>query len=340
MPLFGSMHVDLRRFSVLAQRPVLGLCLAALLSVFMSVDQARAEWPDKPITLVVGFTAGAGTDTIARVVATHLSKELGQRIVVENRPGANANIAAETVARAAPDGYTFLYNTTSFPISAGLYKKLSYDPIRDFRPVARVATLPLILVATPKFPPSTLSEFIAYLKANPDKANYASGGAGNILHLAMEMLLKEIGAKATHIAYKGISQANTDLLSGEVQLMLTGISSSASFIASKQLKAIAVLSPTRLSQLPDVPTIAEGGYPGFAVDAWYGVLAPANTPDEIVRKMSQAIERTMANPEVVAWFNGQGGRPFAAGPEEYTAYLGNEISRYKKIINDIDLKTE
>lgn len=304
------------------------------------VQFARADWPDKPITLVVGFAAGAGTDTFARVLATKLSQQLGQRVIVENRPGANANIAAESVSRSAPDGYTLFYNTTSLPISAGLYKNLGYDPAKDLIPVARVVSFPLILVATPKFPPTTPAAFVDYLKLHPNQTNYGSGGAGNIVNLGVAMLLKEIGAESTQIAYKGISHAIVDLLSGELQFMITGLSSVAPYLESNRLRPIAALSLERLQQLPNLPTISESVLPGFEVDAWYGIMAPSRTPDSIIQKMSFAVARAMEDQELKNSLEKQGGRSIVSNSFEYKSFLQKEFSRYKKIIDDIDLKPE
>lgn len=312
----------------------------ASLTVLMTCGSAQAAWPDRPIKLVVGFAAGGPTDIYARMLAKQLSEQMSQKVLVENKPGANANIAAEAVVREPADGYTFLFNTTSLPISAGLYAKLNYDPRKDLVPVARVMAFPLLVVASMKFGPSNPVEFAEYLRANPNKTNYSSGGVGNTQHLGMEMLLKRIDAKATHIAYKGTAQAVVDIISGDIQYQISGIAPVASYLDAKQLKPIAALSLKRLAKFPNVATFNESGYPGFEIDAWYGVMAATGTPTSIVNDMSKQIEVAMKSEAITKWLVEQDGYATYADPADYKTFLDSEFTRYKQIITDLGLKQE
>lgn len=312
----------------------------ASLAVLMTCGSAQAQWPDRPIKLVVGFAAGGPTDIYARMLAKQLSEQMPQKVIVENKPGANANIAAEAVVREPADGYTFLFNTTSFPISAGLYSRLNYDPRKDLVPVARVMAFPVLIVGSMKFAPSNPVEFVKHLHANPLKTNYSSAGVGNTQHLGMEMLLKVIGAKATHVPYKGTAQAVVDIISGEIQYQISGIAPVASYLDAKQLKPIAALSLKRLAKFPNVPTFNESGYPGFEIDAWYGVMAATGTPKSIVDDMSKQIEIAMKSEAIAKWLVEQDGYATYAGPQEYKTFLDSEFTRYKQIITDLGLKQE
>ncbi|MNY05119.1 Tripartite tricarboxylate transporter family receptor [compost metagenome] len=293
-----------------------------------------AEFPDHPIKLVVPFPPGGPTDLVSRVIAKKMSEDLGQQVVVDNRPGANGNIGGEMVAKAPADGYTVLYNTSSIALSPALYKKLPYDVKRDFAPVAMTAMVPLVLEVNAKVPANTVAEFVSWLKANPGKMTYGSAGNGNVTHLAAFLFLQANGLDAVHAPYKGSAPALTDLAGGQVQFMTDTINSSLPFIRDKRMKALAVTSLTRSSQLPDVPTVAETVMPGFEVGAWQGMMVPAKTPPEIVRKLNAATLKALAAPEVRASLAAQGAEPRGTSPEAYGKYVAQELERWRKVVKD------
>lgn len=324
----------------LSRREVLAAGMALSLPVAPVLARAQGDWPARPIRFLVGFAAGGPTDGFARLLAKKLGEQLGQPVIIENRVGANANVAAELVARAQPDGYTFLYNTSSLAISAGLYKNLRYDARKDLLPVSLLMALPTMLVAHPSVPASTPAELVAYLKANAGKLNYASGGTGNGQHLGMAMILQHFGVDANHVPYKGSAPAHIDLLGGRVQLMLDAATLLLPYVKDKRLKPIAALAPQRLPALPDVPTLAESGFPGFELEGWYGVMAPARTPAPIVQRMAAEIARAMGSDEIKAALVAQGARSIVAPGDRFEAYLQSEIDRYGKVIRELNIVAE
>jgi tripartite-type tricarboxylate transporter receptor subunit TctC len=324
----------------ISRRTALAAGLAAALPAAPLAAYAQADWPNKPIRFLVGFSAGGPTDGFARLLARKLGDQLGQQVIVENRVGANANVAAELVARAPADGYTFLYNSSSLAISAGLYKNLRYDARKDLTPVSLLMALPIVFVAHPSIPGSTPAELFAHIKANPGKLNYASGGTGNAQHLGMAMILQHYGLEANHIPYKGSAPAHIDLLAGRVQLMIDASSSLLPYIRDKRLKPFAVLSPQRQAELAQVPTLAESGFPSFELEGWYGVMAPARTPAPIVRRLADEIAKAMASDDLKTSLAAQGGRSIVAPADRFDAYLQSEIGRYGKVINDLNIVAE
>jgi len=319
----------------------LALLAPAILVLGAFATPARAAgYPAHPVKLVVPFPPGGPTDLVSRVIARKMSEELGQQVIVDNRPGANGNIAAELVAKSPADGYTVLYNTSSIALSPALYKHLSYDVQRDFAPVAMTAMVPLVLEVNAQVPASNLAEFIQYLKANPGKLTYGSAGNGNVTHLAAFLFLQANGLSAVHAPYKGSAPALTDLAGGQVQFMADTINSSLPFIRDKRMKALAVTSITRSAQLPDVPTVAETVMPGFEVGAWQGMLVPARTPPEIVQKLNAATLRALAAPDVRASLAAQGAEPRGNSPAAYGKYLAQEITRWQKVVKDSGVTLE
>jgi len=312
---------------------------SALLALGMAAGTANAAgaadgYPAHPVRLVVPFPPGGPTDLVSRVIARKMSEELGQQVLVDNRPGANGNIAAELVAKSPADGYTVLYNTSSIALSPALYKKLSYDVKRDFAPVAMTAMVPLVLEVNAQVPAASLDEFIRYLKANPGKLTYGSAGNGNVTHLAAFLFLQANGLSAVHAPYKGSAPALTDLAGGQVQFMTDTINSSLPFIRDKRMKALAVTSMSRSSQLPDVPTVAETVMPGFEVGAWQGMLVPAKTPSEVIHKLNAAAQKALAAPDVRASLAAQGAEPRGSSADAYGRYLAQEIQRWQKVVKD------
>src|SRR3954465_8614334 len=262
--------------------------IAAVLLLWSSL--ASAQYPTKPIHLIVPFPPGGGNDTVARAIAQQISPELGQPVVIDNRPGAGGSVGAELAAKAPADGYTlFLAGVGSHVVNPNLHARLGYDPVRDFTPITLLASAPSGLVVNPAVPARTVAEFTAYARANPGKLNYASNGNGSAAQLAAAMYESMAGGKMVHVPYKGIAPAMTDLMSGEVQLMFGTIVALVPHIQSGKLRALAVTSTKRSALLPDVPTLAESGLPDYQAGSWYGILAPAGTAREIIDRLHGAI---------------------------------------------------
>jgi len=269
-----------------------------------------------------------------------MSDQMGQQVVIDNKPGANGNIAAELVAKANPDGYTVLYNTSSIALSATLYKKLNYDVKTDFAPIALTAVIPLVLMTHPSVPAQNLQEFVQHLKANPGKVSYGSAGNGNITHLGAFLVLQHKGLQANHIPYKGSVPALTDLVGGQTQFMTDTVNSALPFIRDNKLRAIAVTSLKRTQVLPSVPTLNELGMTGFEVGAWQGLLAPAKTPPEVIARLNAEITKALAAPDVRAKLAGQGADPLGSTPAEYGQYLRSEIDRFAQVIRQSGVTIE
>jgi len=309
-----------------------GLAIACALSGLAGAAPAQTAYPDKPIKLVLAFPPGGPTDLVARVLAQKLGEQMGQTVVVENKPGANGNIAAELVAKSLPDGYTVFYNTSAVALSPALYKKLGYDVLSDFAPVALTAVIPLVLAVHPSLPVTTIQEFIDYLKVNPGKFSYGSAGNGNITHLGAFLMLQAKGLSAAHIPYKGSAPALMDLVGGQTQFTTDTVNSALPFIKEKRLRALAVTSLTRTSVLPDVPTLNETVMPGFEVGAWQGLLVPAKTSPEIVKRLNAEILKVLASSDVRAKLALQGAEPLGSTPTEYGAYIKSEVDRWIRVV--------
>ena len=313
--------------------------LSALTAV-SSWAQTPAAFPDKPIRMVLPFPPGGPTDLVARVLAQKMSDQMGQQVVIDNKPGANGNIAAELVAKAPADGYTLLYNTSSIALSATLYKKLNYDVKTDFAPIALTAVIPLVLMVHPSVPANNLQEFVQHVKANPGKVSYGSAGNGNITHLGAYLLLQQKGLQANHIPYKGSIPALTDLVGGQTQFMTDTVNSALPFIKDNKLRAIAVTSLKRTQVLPQIPTLHELGMPQFEVGAWQGILAPAKTPADVVARLNAELNKALSAPDVKAKLAVQGADPLGSTPAEYGLYIRSEIDRFANVIRQSGVTLE
>ena len=272
-------------------------CLVIAVMFVAAPNSRAAEYPTRPIKLVIPYAAGGPTDIFGRLVAEYLGKDLKQSVFVENKAGAQGAIAAEMVAHAEPDGYTLLGTSGSVIIlNPLLYKKLSYDPVKDFRMLALVTAVPLVLCINPSVPAKTVAEFVAYARQNPGKLNFGSSGTGSFTHLAGEMFKQMAGIEMTHVAYKGAAPALTDVMSGNIQLMFESVSLALPQIRSGSLRPLGVSSTSRISDLPDLPTIAESGYPDYFVSVWNGVAVSANLPDDVTRILTDSLHRVMSDP--------------------------------------------
>jgi len=311
-------------------KKLLALSVFSLTPVF-ALAQA---YPNKPITIVVPFVAGGSTDVTARAIGQKLSTQLGQPIVVENKPGAGSTIGVAYVAKAPPDGYTLLFTTISMAINASLRPKLTYDSIKDLQPIVQISSLPLVLVINPSLPPKTFQEFIAYAKANAGKLNYASSGSGTSPHLAGEMFKTMTGISMTHIPYKGNAPVLNDLLAGQVDAHFGLVPGMLPYIKSGKLRALAVTTKTRVASLPDVPTIMELGYPNYEINSWQGLFAPANTPPDIITKLNETTNRILSDPEFRAVLAKEGSDPVGGSVSQFSAHVVSEVNKWAKVVKD------
>jgi tripartite-type tricarboxylate transporter receptor subunit TctC len=315
--------------------------LAAVLALF-SLGAAAQDYPSRRVTIIVPYTAGGSSDYVARTVAAKIQDGLRQPVVVENRPGGNAHIGTELVAKSAPDGYTLLLaGMTTHAAAPALYRKLSYDPVKDFAPITNCIDSPIAVVAHPSVPAGSLQALVAHARANPGKLNYGSAGVGNTLHLAGEVFRSVTGADIVHVPYKGASQALTDLLGGRIQLMFDLPQTPLANIQAGKLKALAVTGSQRLAILPDVPTAAEAGLPAFRFSTWIGLVAPAGTPGPVVQRLHKEIVAALAQPEVKDSF-GQRGMVVAPSesPEAYARFIRAEIERLGGVIRAANIEPE
>lgn len=302
---------------------------------------AQTSYPSKSIRIVVPFPAGGTTDILARAVAQRLTETMGQSVVVDNRAGAGGNIGADLVAKSAPDGYTLLMGTVgTHAINASLYAKMPYDHVRDFSPVILVAGVPNVLVINPTLPVNSVQELIAYGKANPGKLNFASSGNGTSIHLAAELFKTMTSVQMTHVPYKGSAPAVVDLVGGQVQLMFDNLPSALPQIKAGRLKALAVTSAQRSAALPDVPTVAETGLAGFEASSWFGLLAPAGTPKDVIAKLNGEVAKWLATPEAKDKLAAQGAIPAGLSPDDFTRHIASETVKWQKVVRDSGAKID
>ena len=303
---------------------------------------AQADYPNKPIKLIVGFAPGGSTDIVARIVAQRLGERLGQNVVVDNKAGAGGTIGADIAAKSAPDGYTLTLGTTStHAIAPGVYSKLPYDPVADFTQISLVAITPYMLVVNPQVKAKTLAEFVALAKAQPGKLNYASAGNGTATHLAMEMLKDTAGIDVIHIPYKGNGPADLAILGGEVQAVFGSMPALLQNTRAGKVRPLAVGSATRSPAMPEVPTVSELGYPGFEAALWLGVMGPANMPRPIVDRLHKELVAIVATPEFKAAMDANGADPVSSKtPAEFREMLRGQVTKYTKITKAIGIKLD
>ena len=302
----------------------------AALPVIARVVRAQT-YPERPVHLIVGIPAGGPQDIVMRLIGQWLSEQLGQSFIIENRPGASGNVGAETVVRAAPDGYTLLSVSSPNAINATLYKNLNFNFIRDIAPVASIMRVPLVMEVNPSVPIKTVPEFIAYAKANPGKVNYASAGIGTPQHVSAEMFKMMTGVEMVHVPYRGAAPALTDLLGGQVQVMIDTTPASMQHIRSGRLRPLAVTTATRADALPDLPTVGDF-VPGYEATSWFGIGAPKDTPPEIIATLNKEINAAIANPKIKARLIDLGGTVLPGSPADFGKLIADETEKWAKVV--------
>ena len=317
--------------------------LISILLALCQITQVAAsdQYPNRPIKLVLPYPAGGGTDSFARPLALQLSTRLGQSVVVENRGGAGGSIGMEFVARAPADGYTLLLALTpQLAVNGALYEKIPYDPIKSFSPISLIAEAPYLLLVNPKLPVTTTKEFLALAKAENGKLTYASSGSGSGAHMAAELLISMAGIPMTHVPYKGGGPALSDVLAGHVKVLFAPAVSSMQYIQTGRLRALAITGDKRLSSLPNVPTIAESGVPGYDSTVWYAMLAPPNTPREVVTLINAELLQILKDPSFKSMMSLNGIEPIGSSPEGLTSYINKETIKWSKVIKGAGLKAD
>ncbi|MFC6279766.1 MULTISPECIES: Bug family tripartite tricarboxylate transporter substrate binding protein [Polaromonas] len=322
-------------------KPFTAKLLIAAAALATPLIHAQTAYPARPIRIVVPFTPGGSTDILARSIGLELTKAWGQPVIIDNIPGAGGSVGADKVAKALPDGYTLLMgHIGTLAVNPSLYPALPYDPVKSFAPVAWVARVPNVLVVNPQVKASSVKELVALAKAHPGQLNYGSGGNGSAANLATEYFKLQTGASILHIPYRGTAPAVTDLMGGQIQVLFTGAPAVLGQIKNGQLRALAVSSPQRLAALPDLPTVAETGYKDFEADQWYGVVAPAGTPREIVAKLNAQINQSLGSPELKTRLTSEGAIATPTTPEAFGQLIAREIARWKPVIQSGRVKAD
>jgi len=313
--------------------------MAAALLVTSSA-QAQPDYPAKPIRIVVPSSPGGGTDILARQLAQKLTERWGQQVVVDNRPGAGQMIGIEFVAKAAPDGYTLVMTATPLAVNTVLYKKVPYDPVRDFAPISQVAAMPNMVVTHPALPVRNIRELIAMAKARPGQLVYASSGIGTGPHLSMELFLSMAAVMMGHVPYKGTGPGMIDTIAGQVPVLMSTLLPPLPHIKTGRLRPLGVTGATRVVSLPDVPTVAESGVPGYEVVGWYGIVAPAHTPREVIVKLHAEIASILKSQEVREKLAADGAEPVGSTPEQFAAFIKSEIDKWGKVVKSAGIQVE
>ncbi len=313
---------------------------ALTLMLLVVSTAAQADWPERPVRVVLGFASGGGSDILLRALTPGLAETLGQPVVVDNRPGAAGNVAMAAVARATPDGYTLLMGTPGLATNPSLYPNAGFDPLRDFAPVSLVGSVQNVLIVRKSLPVESVAELIAFARANPGKLNAASPGAGSSQHLAGELFNALAGITMAHLPYKGGAPAMNDVVTGQVDLMFNVLPSALPQIRAGMVKALAVTGVRRSAALPDRPTLIEAGLPGYSAVTWNGILAPAGTPRAVIDRLNAAILKVLGTPEVSDRLRGMGQDIVTSTPEEFSAFLRDETAKWKRTIESSGVKIE
>ena len=316
------------------------LLLYAALAAIAADGLAQSGYPVKPVRVVVPSSAGGGTDIVARIIAPDLSKRLGQQVVIDNRPGAGTMIGIEVAAKSPPDGYTLLMGLSTLAINPALYQKVPYDPMRDFAPITEAVSSASIIVVHPSLPVKSVKELIAFARSLPGQINYASAGTGTYPHMTMELFLSMANLKMVHIPYKGTGPAMIDMLAGHTAVMAATILTGMPQIRAGRLRPLGITSAARSAVAPEIPTVAESGLPGFESVQWYGMLAPAKTPKEIITRLHLEVTRILQQPETRERFAGDGADPVGNTPEEFARFIQSELVKWAKVARAAGIKAE
>lgn len=320
------------------------ICLA-MVAAFSATFTSQAfanetNWPTKPIKLVVGYAAGGATDVVARLVAARMGTELGQSLIVDNRAGANSNVGAEVVARSPADGYTLYVFTIANTINASLYSKLSYDPAKDFEPIGLIAKIPNLLVVNPSLPVQSVQEYIKYTKESKDGITFASSGSGSSIHLSGEMFKMKTGLNMLHVPYRGSAPAVSDLLGGQVQSMFDNSPSAMPHVQAGKLRALAITSKERSHLLPDVPTVAESGFPGFEVQSWFGMSAPKGTPSQAINRLNAALNAALEDPAIKQRLMDMVATTSPGTPGDMQKFVNDELKNWNEVVKASGAKAD
>jgi tripartite-type tricarboxylate transporter receptor subunit TctC len=321
-------------------KAVLSAALVLASTTLALAQAAEASYPSQTIRIVVPFTPGGTSDILARAIGQRLSDDLGQPVVVDNRAGGGANIGAAYVAKSAPDGYTLFVISTVHAINATLYSKITYDPVRDFAPIALIAETSQVLVVDPALRINSVAELIAYAKARPGELNYSTVGSGSQPHLSAVLFDRMTGITMTHVPYRGAAEAITGLLGKHVHLTFATAPSAVPFVKSGQLRALAVTTPARIGALPEVPTMIEAGVPGYVVAGWNGLAGPAGMPAAIVDKLNAAVVKSVKDPAMQRFLLEQGAEPHTGTPQEFGTYIRDEVEKWAKVVKDSGAQVE
>ena len=313
---------------------------SALLFVAIAAGALAQQYPNKPIRLLVGFAAGGPSDVAARVISQKLAEKWGQQVIVDIRPGAAGNIATELAAKAPPDGYTLLEPAFAHAVNPILYPKLPFDATRDFAPILLFASIANLLVVHPSLPVHSVKELIAFAKTRPDQLTFGSAGSGTASHFAGELLNTMGGVKITHIPYKGLAPAHTEVIGGQLSLMFDGLVTGLPAAKAGRLRALAVTTLKRWQGAPDIPTMSEAGLAGFEVNSWYGLLAPAGTPREIITRLNTEVARSLREPDARERLYSIGAEPMSGTPEQFAAYIQSEMTKWAKVVKAANIKAE
>lgn len=317
------------------------LLLAAAALLAPSLASAQGAWPtERPIRIIVPFPAGDGLDVQARTIGQRLAERLGQQVLVDNRPGAGTLIGVEAAAKSPPDGYTILLVTTTYAINPSLREKVPYDPVKDFTPLIQSTAIPLVVVGSPKFAPNTFTEVLALAKQRPGQLTMGNSGIGTAAHVGMELLDSMAGIKFNHVAYKGIPPALTDLISGDLQMLVTSPAQVMGQIRDGRVKPLVVTGAKRMSQLPNVATVAESGVAGYEVNAWVGYMVPAGTPAPVVQRLNREMAAILALPEVRERLTADGSEVVASTPEQFAAHVRTELDKWGRTIRAAGIKAQ